>query len=84
MKESMITVSLGRRKLEVARGTLVGDLAAMAPEAKDAVVARVDNDVMGFQFPLMRDCWVEFLTPILRRGCGPTGPAWCSFLSVLP
>ncbi|MDI9441135.1 MAG: nucleoside kinase [Firmicutes bacterium] len=68
MKESMITVSLGRRKLEVARGTLVGDLAAMAPEAKDAVVARVDNDVMGFQFPLMRDCWVEFLTPHSEEG----------------
>ncbi len=68
MKKDLITVSLGRRQIELERGTLVGELAAMVPEAKDAVVARVDNDVMGYQFALTEDCWVEFLNTNSEEG----------------
>ncbi len=61
-------MSLGQRRIELAKGTLVGELAAMVPEAKDAVVARVDNDVMGYQFALTEDCWVEFLNTNSEEG----------------
>jgi uridine kinase len=39
----------------------VGEVAAMIPESKGAVVARVNNDTVGFQFPLTEDCQIEFL-----------------------
>lgn len=61
MKKDLITVILDQQELQVEKGTLVGDLAAMIPEAEGAVVARVNNDIMGYQFPLLEDCRVQFL-----------------------
>jgi uridine kinase len=56
-----ILVQVDQREFRVPVGTPLGDVAAMVPEAKGAVVARVNNDTMGFQFPLVEDCRVEFL-----------------------
>jgi uridine kinase len=57
-----IVVTVGDRRLEVPEGTLVGEVASMVPgDSQGTVVARVDNDVYGYQFPLTEDCRVEFL-----------------------
>lgn len=61
MNEKQIAVTVGDRRLEVPLGTPLGELAAMVPESEGKVVARVNNDVLGFQFPLTEDCHVEFL-----------------------
>ncbi len=61
MGNKQIVVTVDQRELEVPTGTLVGQLAELVPESKGAVVARVNNDTMGFQFPLTEDCRVEFL-----------------------
>lgn len=61
MKNKQITVSLQGEELTVPKGTLLGDVAKLTNEAKDAVVARVNNDVLGFQFPLTEDSDVQFL-----------------------
>jgi len=57
-----IVVQVGEKKLEVPEGTLVGEVAAMVPElSAGTVVARVNNDIFGYQFPLTEDSQVEFL-----------------------
>lgn len=61
MTKDLITVTLDQEELKVEAGTTVGELAKMVSEAEGAVVARVNNDVMGFQFPLLTDCRVQFL-----------------------
>ncbi|HHY10858.1 MAG TPA: nucleoside kinase [Firmicutes bacterium] len=62
MKKKMITVALDNREIEVAKGTLIGDLAKNLPEAEGAVIARVNNEIMGYQFPLEEDCSLQFLS----------------------
>ena len=62
MVSKKIVVTVGDRRLEVPEGTLVGEVASMVPgDSQGTVVARVDNDVYGYQFPLTEDCRVEFL-----------------------
>lgn len=56
-----ITVTVENKKINVAKGTPLGEVAKMVPESEGAVVARVNNDIFGFQFPLTEDCQVEFL-----------------------
>ncbi|HKM42980.1 MAG TPA: nucleoside kinase [Limnochordia bacterium] len=61
MASEQIVVKVANRELKVESGTLVGQVAELVPESKGAVVARVNNDTMGFQFPLTEDCTMEFL-----------------------
>ena len=61
MGNEQIVVKTENRELQVPLGTPLGQLAGMVPESKGAVVARVNNDTMGFQFPLTEDCSVKFL-----------------------
>ena len=61
MSKRQIVVTVGDKKLQVPQGTLVGEVAAMVPASQGAVVARVDNDILGYQFPLTADCSIEFL-----------------------
>lgn len=61
MEKGQIRVTVGERELQVPAGTLVGEIARRVPESEGTVVARVNNDIMGFQFPLTEDCWIEFL-----------------------
>jgi len=61
MGNEHITVRFEGRTLEMPLGTLVGDVAAMIPESEGAVVARVNNDTVGFQYPLLEDCQIRFL-----------------------
>lgn len=61
MRNEQILITVGHRELQVPRGTLVGELAAMVPESQGAVVARVNNEIMGFQFPLTESSQVKFL-----------------------
>jgi len=68
MEANKIVVSLDNKEIVVDAGTLVGELAAMVPEAKESVVALVNNDVMGFQFPLTEDCRVQFLNTNSEAG----------------
>ncbi|NLO96213.1 MAG: hypothetical protein GX388_09425, partial [Firmicutes bacterium] len=63
-----IVVTVGERTLEVPAGTLVGEVAAMVPEAEGTVVARVNNDIFGYQFPLTEDCRIEFLDTSTEDG----------------
>ena len=66
----------GRQKTPGSRGTLVGEVAAMVPASQGAVVARVDNDILGYQFPLTADCSIEFLDTKTMDGMLAAGPAW--------
>ncbi|HHU60805.1 MAG TPA: nucleoside kinase [Natronincola sp.] len=68
MEANKIVVSLDNKEIVVDAGTLVGELAAMVPEAKESVVALVNNDAMGFQFPLTEDCRVQFLNTNSEAG----------------
>ena len=68
MEANKIVVSLDNKEIVVDAGTLVGELAAMVPEAKESVVALVNNDAKGFQFPLTEDCRVQFLNTNSEAG----------------
>lgn len=68
MANALIRVSLDNREIEVERGTLVGELAKRLPEAEGAVVGRVNNEVVGFQFPLEQDCRLQFMTTSSEDG----------------
>ncbi len=61
MGNGQIVVQMNGRQLKVPTGTLVGQVAAMIPESKGAVVARANNDTVGFQFPLTENCTLKFL-----------------------
>ncbi len=61
MSNEQIIVKFGSRELRVPKGTFVGQVAEMIPESQGAVVARANNDTVGFQFPLMENCTIEFL-----------------------
>ena len=61
MAVQQVLVTVENREFQVPVGTTVGEVANLVPESKGAVVARVNNDVFGFQFPLMEDCQLKFL-----------------------
>ena len=67
MVSKKIVVTVGDRRLEVPEGTLVGEVASMVPgDSQGTVVARVDNDVYGYQFPSLRTAALSFWTPVPR------------------
>lgn len=61
MANEQIVVKFGKRELQVPKGTQMCKVADLIPESKGAVVARVNNDTVGFQFPLTEDSTIEFL-----------------------
>lgn len=61
MGKEQIVVKWNDQEFQVPVGTSVGEVAAMIPESKGAVVAKVNNDTVGFQFPLTENGTIRFL-----------------------
>lgn len=61
MGKKLISVVVEDNQIQVPVGTTVGEVAKMIPASEGAVVARVNNDIFGFQFPLTEDSQIEFL-----------------------
>lgn len=61
MGKEQIVAKWNDQEFQVPVGTSVGEVAAMIPESKGAVVAKVNNDTVGFQFPLTENGTIRFL-----------------------
>lgn len=68
MKNDQIKVVVNQQEIQVKRGTLLGEVASLVPQGEGAVVARVNNDIFGFQSPLTEDCQVEFFNTVSEDG----------------
>jgi threonyl-tRNA synthetase len=65
----MIHVRLpGDRAVELSPGTTAGAALAQVPEAKKAVAAKVDGEIVDLSRPLVRDCAVEPVLPGTPEG----------------
>lgn len=68
MNTKNISLSIDEKEIVVEAGTLLGEVASSIPEAKESVVALVNNDAMGFQFPLTEDSRIQFLNTDSEAG----------------